>query len=298
MDFNDDTYRDYLWNKLNENHAFVPTKYLKNIMKYGNFDNINALKRISALEKGFPFKEMKTFVRSRAYADCVKPFIEAGEDPKNFYGLYHKYHEDFEFTPGDKITLDSLFAVVAMDNQRKYRFQSTEGADFDEAYERQTLEEAIANTNFPQSFNIVPSNLEFEVTSSNSAKIKCVSFNCNVKVKIKKQRGGWNMFNYNRHLKNHVTQERRSTNPRGSTNFRGSTNSRGSTNQQNPANLNGTSSSFALENQNRANLSVPNSAPTILSAVIQTVPIGTSLSQVGLDIQGAVNQGTTPNQVV
>lgn len=102
-DENEKEYKTYFWNLLEKESSINVPSYIKNILRFNNFDNSLSFRHITANT----IQELEEFFR-----DVMKDFLEPETDLQLFYGRYHKCPEKFQFMIGNKHLIGELVTFV------------------------------------------------------------------------------------------------------------------------------------------------------------------------------------------
>lgn len=94
---------DHFWNQLETATVVRIPLYMKNILRFNNYDNAMAFHRITV----DTIKEMEDFAR-----ETMKFFLEPKDDLQSFYGNFHRCPEKFRWMSGDKHLIEELVKFV------------------------------------------------------------------------------------------------------------------------------------------------------------------------------------------
>lgn len=94
---------DHFWNRLETASDVRIPLYVKNILRFNNYDNAMAFRRITV----DTIKEMEDFAR-----ETMKLFLEPDDDRQSFYGNFHRCPEKFRWMSGDKHLIEELVKFV------------------------------------------------------------------------------------------------------------------------------------------------------------------------------------------
>lgn len=102
---NQDRFRHFFWNKIQNALGVGIPEYLKNILKYNNLDNPLSFRDIT---DGI-VKDLEDFPKT-SLLELIQEEVDV--DMKSYFGIYHKKPSNFRFVVGDKLLIKKMVDFI------------------------------------------------------------------------------------------------------------------------------------------------------------------------------------------